>query len=171
MPQWICLFIYLFIIIIIIIIFFFFFFFFCNSTYSLYPEHWIIQQPVYVLHLFTCHGRIMPRLSELLLSLSCFVEMSVLNANSVYPDQMPRSVASDLGLHSLRKFFIISSILGGVLCPLHVRIFVSGWQLFLDDNLTTVLFMFINRLNWWGSLSTRIEPPTFSKYSRVNRHF
>ena len=27
--------------------------------------------------------------------------MSVLNANSVYPDQMPRSVASDLGLHCL----------------------------------------------------------------------
>ena len=46
--------------------FFFFFFFFCNSTYSLYLEHWIIQEPVYVLHLFTCHGRIMPRLAELL---------------------------------------------------------------------------------------------------------
>ena len=27
--------------------------------------------------------------------------MSVLNANSAYPDQMPRSVASDLGLHCL----------------------------------------------------------------------
>ena len=44
--------------------FFFFFFFFCNSTYSLYPEHWIIQEPVFVLHLFTCHGRIMPRSAE-----------------------------------------------------------------------------------------------------------
>ena len=41
-------------------------FFFCNSTYSLYPEHWIIQEPVYVLHLITCHGRIMPRLAELI---------------------------------------------------------------------------------------------------------
>ena len=45
----------------------FFFFFFCYSTYSLYLEHWIIQEPVYVLHLITCHGRIMPRLAELLL--------------------------------------------------------------------------------------------------------
>ena len=54
MPQWKFL------------IFFFFFFFFCNSTYSLYPEHWIMKEPVYVLHLITCHGRIMPRLAELL---------------------------------------------------------------------------------------------------------
>ena len=43
-----------------------FLYFFCNSTYSLYPEHRIIQEPVFVLHLFTCHGRIMPRLAELL---------------------------------------------------------------------------------------------------------
>ena len=28
-----------------------------------------MQEPVFVLHLFTCHGRIMPRLAELL----CFV--------------------------------------------------------------------------------------------------
>ena len=48
-------------------IFFIFFIFFCNSAYSLYPEHWIIQEPVYVLHLITCHGRIMPCLAELLL--------------------------------------------------------------------------------------------------------
>ena len=47
--------------------FLFYFIFFCNSTYSLYPEHWIIQEPVYVLHLITCHGRIMRRLAELLL--------------------------------------------------------------------------------------------------------
>ena len=40
--------------------------FFCNSTYSLYPAHWIIHKPVYVLHLITCHGRIMPRLAKLL---------------------------------------------------------------------------------------------------------
>ena len=26
-----------------------------------------MQEPVYVLHLITCHGRIMPRLAELLL--------------------------------------------------------------------------------------------------------
>ena len=48
------------------IFYFFFFFFFCNSTYSLYSEHWIIQEPVFVLHLFTCQGRIMPCLAELL---------------------------------------------------------------------------------------------------------
>ena len=42
--------------------------FFCNSTYSLYPEHWIIQEPVYMLHLITCQGQIMPRLVELLLN-------------------------------------------------------------------------------------------------------
>ena len=29
-----------------------------------------MQEPVYVLHLITCHGRIMPRLAELLL---CYV--------------------------------------------------------------------------------------------------
>ena len=58
MPQWI-----------------FFFFFFCNSTYSLYPEHWIIQEPVFVLHLFTCHGRIMPHLAELLLMHSITLDM------------------------------------------------------------------------------------------------
>ena len=33
--------------------------------------------------------------------LSCFVEISELNANSVDPDQTPRSAASDLGLHYL----------------------------------------------------------------------
>ena len=46
--------------------FYFYFIFFCNSTYSLYPENWIIQEPVFVLHLFTCHGHIMPCLAELL---------------------------------------------------------------------------------------------------------
>ena len=50
----------------------FLFFFFCNSTYSLYPEHWIIQEPIYVLHHITCHGRIMPRLAELLFYLFIF---------------------------------------------------------------------------------------------------
>ena len=45
---------------------FFFYFFFCNSSHNLYPEHRIIQEPVYVLHLITCHGRIKPHLAELL---------------------------------------------------------------------------------------------------------
>ena len=31
----------------------------------------------------------------------CFIEILVFNANSVDPDQTPRSVASDLGLHCL----------------------------------------------------------------------
>ena len=35
------------------------------------------------------------------LLLSCFVEISKLNANSVDPDQISHSVASDLGLHCL----------------------------------------------------------------------
>ena len=43
--------------------------FFCNSTYSYIWEHWIIQGPVYVLHLITCHRRIMPLLAELLFKL------------------------------------------------------------------------------------------------------
>ena len=37
----------------------------------------------------------------LLLLLPCFIEIPVFNANSVDPDQMPLSAASDLGLHSL----------------------------------------------------------------------
>ena len=40
------------------------------STYYLHPEHWIIiQESVYVLHLITCHGCIMPLLKELLLEM------------------------------------------------------------------------------------------------------
>ena len=35
------------------------------------------------------------------LFLSCFVEISELNANCVDPDQTRRSAASDLGLHYL----------------------------------------------------------------------
>ena len=31
----------------------------------------------------------------------CFIEIPVFNANSVDPDQTPRSAASDLGLHCL----------------------------------------------------------------------
>ena len=33
--------------------------------------------------------------------LPCFVEIHAFNANSVEPDQMPRSVTSALGLHCL----------------------------------------------------------------------
>ena len=35
------------------------------------------------------------------LLLPCFIGVSELNANSVDPDQTPRSAASDLGLHCL----------------------------------------------------------------------
>ena len=39
--------------------------------------------------------------SGLFLSLLCFIEIPLFNANKVNPDQMPRSVASALGLHCL----------------------------------------------------------------------
>ena len=49
-------------------------FFFCfQLTYSLHPEHWIIQKSVYVLHLITCHGRIMPRLRSSCFSIKTYV--------------------------------------------------------------------------------------------------
>ena len=35
------------------------------------------------------------------LLLPCFIEIPVFNAQNVDPDQMPHSVASDLGLHCL----------------------------------------------------------------------
>ena len=37
------------------------------------------------------------------LLLPCFIKIPVFNANSVYPDQVPHSAASDLGLHCLPK--------------------------------------------------------------------
>ena len=36
--------------------------------------------------------------------ITIFVEIHVINANSVDPDQTPRSAASDLGLHCLLMF-------------------------------------------------------------------
>ena len=38
----------------------------------------------------------------LVLRFPCFSENPILNANSVDPDQMPHSAASDLGLHCLQ---------------------------------------------------------------------
>ena len=35
-----------------------------------------------------------------------FIEIPKLNANSVDPDQTPRSAAPDLGLHCLQMFFL-----------------------------------------------------------------
>ena len=40
------------------------------------------------------------------LLLPCFIEITVINANSVDPDQTPRSAASDLGLHCLPVFLL-----------------------------------------------------------------
>ena len=40
------------------------------------------------------------------LLLTCFIEFLVFNANSVDPDQTPRSAASDLGLHCLPVFLL-----------------------------------------------------------------
>ena len=44
----------------------------------------------------------------LVLLLQCFREIPVLNANSVVPDQTPRSAASDLGLHCLPMSLFIT---------------------------------------------------------------
>ena len=41
-----------------------------------------------------------------IITLSCFVEIYGLNANSVDPDQTPRSAATDLGLHCLPMFIL-----------------------------------------------------------------
>ena len=45
----------------------------------------------------------------LVLLLSCYVEVSELNANSIDPDQRPRSVASDLGLHCLPMSLLLDA--------------------------------------------------------------
>ena len=83
---------------------FFYFLFFCNSTYSLYPEHWIIQQPVFVLHLFTCHGRIMPRLAELL------------SRPMIAPDKAHIYFICMLFLHQTNLQLTTSCFLGFFLC-------------------------------------------------------
>ena len=46
-----------------------------------------------------CHVQL--KVSDLFLLLSFIIKITVLNANSVDPDQMPRSAASDLDLHYL----------------------------------------------------------------------
>ena len=43
---------------------------------------------------------------KLVLLLSCFVEITKFNANSVDPDQTPHSAVSDLGLHYLPMSFL-----------------------------------------------------------------
>ena len=49
----------------------FYLFFFIPLT--VYIRSTAVQEPVYVLHLITCHGCIMPNLAELLLTLSCWI--------------------------------------------------------------------------------------------------
>ena len=46
------------------------------------------------------------RVSGQFLSLLCFIEIPVFNANNVDHDQTPRSVAFDLGLHYLPVAFL-----------------------------------------------------------------
>ena len=43
----------------------------------------------------------------LVLLLLCFIEISVFNADSVDPDQMPRSLVSDMGLHCLPNTLLL----------------------------------------------------------------
>ena len=45
-------------------------------------------------------------MSDFLIVLSSIIEIPVLNANSVDPDQTPRSVASELGLYCLSMSFL-----------------------------------------------------------------
>ena len=45
-------------------------------------------------------------MSDKFLLLPCFIEIPVFNAQSVDPDLMPHSVASDLGLHCLPMFLL-----------------------------------------------------------------
>ena len=66
-----------------------------NFTYSLHPEHWIIQESVNVLHLITCHNS---SACGALVIIIMFYKKSELNANSAVLDQTPRS---DLCLHYL----------------------------------------------------------------------
>ena len=46
------------------------------------------------------------RVSGESLLLLCFIEIPVINANNVYSDQLPCSVAYDLGLHCLPITFL-----------------------------------------------------------------
>ena len=48
-------------------------------------------------------------MSALSLSLPCFIEIPVFNANSVDPDQTPRSAAPDLGLFCLSMVLLWDS--------------------------------------------------------------
>ena len=48
--------------------------------------------------------------------LSCFTEIPVCNANSVDPDQTPRSAASDLGLHCLPASLLGKLSINGLIC-------------------------------------------------------
>ena len=47
------------------------------------------------------------------------MEMPVSNANSVDPDQMPRSAASDLGLHYMHIFLLLDARRWWVNCGLY----------------------------------------------------
>ena len=65
--------------------------------------------------------------------LSCFVEVSELNAKSVDPDQTPRSAASDLGLLCLQMHLLSNAKL--------------KWAYSADDKLAIFFLFFIEKLN------------------------
>ena len=56
--------------------------------------------------------------------LLCFIEILVLNANIVDPDQMPHSAASDLGPHYLPITFLCISGLNRVILFIYLFIYV-----------------------------------------------
>ena len=56
--------------------------------------------------MFLCDGQGDVRQAILFVDRSCFSEVLILKANNVDTNQMPLSVASDLSLHCLPRFFI-----------------------------------------------------------------
>ena len=87
-----------------------------------------------MLHLFTCHGRIMPSLAELLLP--CFIEMLAVSASNVDPDQILHSAVSDLGQHCLPMSHLWDTRhkwVNHCLSVLQLTGFVSGQQRLASD--------------------------------------
>ena len=59
------------------------------------------------MHALTYISNINPKSANHNTLLPCFIEILIFNANSVDPDQMPHSVASDLGLNCLLMPFFV----------------------------------------------------------------
>ena len=80
-------------------------------------------------------------MSGCFLLLPCFLEIPVLNANCVDPDQTPRSVASDLGLHCLLRL-----VRPNTYCKYDIQLnlvisnsLISNYRLSRSENLVPVL--------------------------------